>query len=66
MMKEKPYRVTMTYLNTIYSLQEIEFHTPSEHAFDGVRTVMEVQFKMDKTGCVTQGNGQCRCTLVDA
>merc|ERR1712216_474169 len=21
---------------------------------------MEVQFKMDKTGCVTRGNGQCR------
>ena len=55
-----PGGVTMTYLNTIYTLEEIEFHTPSEHAFDGIRTAMEVQFKMVKTGCVTQGNGQCR------
>ena len=38
---------------------EIEFHTPSEHSFDGIKGVMEVQFKMDKTGCVTNGNGQC-------
>lgn len=55
-----PGGVTMTYLNTIYTLEVIEFHTPSEHAFDGIRTAMEVQFKMVKTGCVTRGNGQCR------
>lgn len=52
-----PGNVKMTYLNTIYTLSEIEFHTPAEHAFDGIRPVMEVQFKMDKTGCVTNGNG---------
>jgi carbonic anhydrase len=54
-----PGDVKMTYLNTIYTLREIEFHTPSEHSFDGMRAVMEVQFKMDKTGCVTNGKGQC-------
>ena len=47
--------VKMTYERTVYTLQEIEFHTPSEHAFDGLRTDMEVQFKMDKSGCVPGG-----------
>jgi len=54
-----PGNVRMTYLNTIYTLREIEFHTPSEHSFDGVRGVMEIQFKMEKTGCVTRSNGHC-------
>ena len=41
-----PGNVRMTYWNTIYTLEEIEFHTPSEHSFDGLKSDLEVQFKM--------------------
>jgi hypothetical protein len=51
--------LTNFFLFVFRHCREIEFHTPSEHSFNGVKGVMEVQFKMDKTGCVTQGNGYC-------
>jgi hypothetical protein len=51
--------LTNFFLFVCWHSREIEFHTPSEHSFNGVKGVMEVQFKMDKTGCVTQGNGYC-------
>ena len=41
-----PGNVRMTYWNTIYTLEEIEFHTPSEHSFDGLKSDLEVQFNM--------------------
>jgi len=50
---------TLTYYNTIYSLKEVTFHTPSEHSIDGVRKAMEIQFHMDKSGCVSCGNTGC-------
>eukprot|EP00960_Hanusia_phi_P045897 757481-Hanusia_phi.AAC.4 len=49
----------MTYENSIYTLREITFHTPSEHSIDGSRKAMEIQFLMDRTGCVGNGAGQC-------
>ena len=50
-----PGNVRLTYLNSVFTLREMEFHTPTEHAFDGMRKDMELQFKMDRTGCLQGG-----------
>jgi len=38
----------LPYQGSDFALSQITFHTPSEHAFDGVTYAMEVQFHMDR------------------
>ena len=47
---------TITYVNSIYALREVVFHTPAEHTFDGVAPAMEVQLVSELVDCV-----KCTC-----
>lgn len=49
-----PGTVALSYKSRVYALEKVVFHTGSEHAFDGVKSALEIQFLM------SNGNEKCR------